>query len=49
MSETKESKRLIKGFIIGISFSASIGGCGSLVGKQIFVDKLLSFFVLFKL
>ena len=27
------AQRLLKGFMIGISYSAIIGGCGSLVGK----------------
>ncbi len=39
------SFRLLKGFIIGISYSASIGGCGSLVGIYEFLFSYLDFYL----
>lgn len=40
-----KATRLLKGFIIGISYSASIGGCGSLVGIFINWNENLILFV----
>jgi solute carrier family 13 (sodium-dependent dicarboxylate transporter), member 2/3/5 len=34
ISETKLEKNLMKAFCLSIAYSASIGGCGSLVGSQ---------------
>ena len=34
ITETKLAKSLIKGFCLSIAYSASIGGCGTLVGSQ---------------
>lgn len=37
IKDSPAAKKLLKGFIIGISYSASIGGCGSLVGTVLIV------------